>query len=128
MSFNGDKNTDVIGRQCHIQRHSGATSIRTSSGNAAPSASNNKLGVNPGLDFSDIKSMAAKLGNARFRGVRADAATDTRDAGGRHHRQVRGYVLNGKAGNDSLSGKAGADKLYGKAAPTSSTAEPATTT
>ena len=70
VSFSTGKNTDVTwAGNVTFNGTPGADSIRTSSGNAAPSASNNKLGVNPGLDFSEIKSMAAKLGNAQFLAV-----------------------------------------------------------
>lgn len=111
VSING-KNTDVTWQgNVTFNGTPGADSIRTSTGNAAPSGSNNDLGVNPGLDFSDIKAMAAKLGNATSSPSAPSAPADDGDAGG--GTTDTGIVLNGKAGNDSLSGKSAADTLYG---------------
>ena len=136
------KNSDVTWKDnLTFNGNPGADSIRTSNGNSAPSGSNNDLGRNPNLSVSDIKSMAAKLGNGNANvTASAKADTDTASAGADvdtgTSKAPGDMVLNGKAGadkltggagDDKLTGKAGADKLYGGAGDDKLTATRATT-
>ena len=115
------KNSDVTWKDnLTFNGNPGADSIRTSNGNSVPSGSNNDLGKNPNLSVSDIKSMAAKLGNGNANvTASAKADTDTASAGADvdtgTSKAPADTVLNGKAGADKLTGGAGDDKLTGKA-------------
>ena len=65
FSFTGDTNTGIVWRgNTTFDGQAGDPSFRTNGGNAEPSAALNKLGVNPGLDYSDIMALARSLGSA----------------------------------------------------------------
>jgi parallel beta-helix repeat protein len=81
FSFPGDTNTGIIWLgNTTFDGRSGDASVSTNGGNAGPSAALNKLGVNPGLDFADILSLAKSLGASGVPDV--DGGTDSPDDGG----------------------------------------------
>jgi serralysin len=112
----GSRNTDITWRDnITFNGKSGDASIRTSSGNAAPTAKDNDLGKNAGLSLSEIKSMAAKLaaGNASVSVETSTASADSDTGSGTS--KTTDKVLTGASGNDKLTGGTGDDKLTGKA-------------
>ena len=135
VSLKGITNTDVTWQDnVTFNGTPGAASIRTSSGNASPSAKTNDLGKNPGLTASEIKSMANAMSpSASGSSSKSPAAEDdtgksatpeanpgtTDKSGGSGSDKLYGGAgadtLYGNGGNDQLYGKLGKDKLYGGA-------------
>jgi serralysin len=118
FSFKGEKNVGVEWRDnITFNGKSGDDAVSTNNGNPGPSAKENKLGVNPGLDFSDIKALATKVGNLPFSPAATAAVdalaleTDTAAA----EKAASDVVQDGTSGADKLFGTSGADKLEGGA-------------
>ena len=96
FSFTGDTNTGIVWRgNTTFDGQAGDPSFRTNGGNSGPSAALNKLGVNPGLDYSDIMALARSLGSAS-RGdprPRGAGAINSDALGRRGRRQRRQHAL-----------------------------------
>jgi serralysin len=117
FSFGGEKNSSIEWRNnITFNGKSGDDSVSMNNGNNGPSAKENKLGVNPGLDASDIKALAAKLGGP-LSSASMSAAADTvaLETDTLADKAASGVVQDGTSGADKLYGKDGADKLFGGA-------------
>ena len=83
VSLKGIKNTDVTWQDnVTLNGTPGAELIRTSSGNASPSAKSNDLGKNPGLTASEIKAIANAMSpSASGSSSKSSAAEDQTGTG-----------------------------------------------